>query len=810
MTKLIATPWFHQVRHVIIAGVCGLLAALAPLSQAATVTEGPDWASDVLGDAWDMSNSEDIFPLLWTHNLGSASVDAGVMTGVARDTDPHFWLLFPQIPSSILPANHRQKTIDASRYNRLSFYMWLPDTVVPGASLGRLVWHHGGDTVAAFDAAYSESPTFAVYPGWRLYQFDLATLAAARGKAWAGTIHGLRVDPCLGCAVTFKIDWARLSAAQDSTTGALAAQGATKTRLLVDQDTQSTNGNLTVIAADANGRFPLGTLPPGRYQAAAITDGDYALAERGNAWDMDSQSDLVWVARSGFAEATVTNNQFSGRTNGPVVSLLLDVPAQKPIVASKYRYLSVDMTLSSVPAQTAGLLVWWGLQTATPQFPSSYTQVVAGRRTYTVDLGTSPQWSGLIKALRIDPVSGPNAGSGVQVTIHSVRLTSTSGFVENVSYLPEGLVINARPRAVVRSPAFGTGDDYASTELGRAWDMAGRGVEQPLLGNLQGFEYTRTIADLGITGQFFHGVSRPAAPGQTEGDPQAFLVFQQNEKPVQADTYRWLGFQMHVGFDPSQQAELTKGAVARLSWKDSDSDPGVTSDDIVLMPGLATYWFDMKSLRLEPASTRTWSGTKTYLRIDPFEFPDARHFHLGPVRLLASPASRLVLPVTLDLEDADGDSLSVEVRAGSAVLARASNQKPGRLHLLANTGALAVGEHTLSVVVSDALGSRETPIDVPMTKLAAQAAPSTYEKASYERVFNWVQSLLPDLLVPVPPSSNEYACAIAGAWARFYASTNICLMAIDGAVFYTLGAGGALVYAGPLTDFLPVAAAQGF
>ena len=177
------------------------------------------------------------------------------MTGVARDTDPHFWLLFPQIPSSILPANTRQKTIDASKYTRLAFYMWLPDTVQPGASLGRLVWHHGGDTVAAFDAAYSESPTFAVYPGWRLYQFDLAALTPNKGKTWAGTIHGLRIDPCLGCAVTFKLDWARLSGTQDLTSGALAAPSPDKTRLLVDTDTSTGNGSLGVLAADAAGRF---------------------------------------------------------------------------------------------------------------------------------------------------------------------------------------------------------------------------------------------------------------------------------------------------------------------------------------------------------------------------------------------------------------------------------------------------------------------------------------------------------------------------------------------------------------------------
>ena len=99
--------------------------------------------------------------------------------------------------------------------------------------------------------------------------------------------------------------------------------------------------------------------------------------------------------------------------------------------------------------------------------------------------------------------------------------------------------------------------------------------------------------------------------------------------------------------------------------------------------------------------------------------------------------------------------------------------------------------------------------DVPIVKLPSDAAPSTYERASYERVFNWVQSLLPDLLVPIPPSSQEHACVLRGAWARFYAATNICLMGIDGGIFYTIG-NNPLVYAGPLGDYLPVAVALGF
>lgn len=793
--------------------LCALLAAFstagfaAGTTEASSQSEGEDFATVVLHDPWDMANQADIFPLLWTHNLGSASLSNGVMTGVARDSDPHFWLHFPQIPSSILPLNHRHQLIDASRYDRLAFYMWLPEDTVPGSKQGRLVWHHGGASVTAFDAAYSESTLFAVYPGWHLYHFDLASQAITRGSAWSGTIHGLRIDPCLACAVTFKIDWARLYASQ-SQTGRYALP-AGKSRLLVDTDSNAANGILGVFKADGSGQVPLGGLPPGSYAVAALSDADYALAERGNPWDMDSTSDFAWSSTSGFSSASVANNQFSGRTNSADPYLLLDVPPDHPIDASKYRYLAIDMSLDAVPAQESGLLVWWGAQTATPQYPTAFISVSAGRKTYAIDLGSSSNWKGWVKALRIDPLNGPQAGSGVNVTLHGVRLTSQQGLTESVAYQATPLKINATPRIKLVSPAYDSGEDYASAELGAPWNMAGSGVEAPSLSNLNGWEYVNSIPDLGVSGSFFHASSRPASAGQTEGDPHAFLSYQQNSKPIAADTYRYLGFQLYVPFDASQQNELTTGAVARIAWKSGDADAGVTSDDIVLLPGLQTYWFDMKTLGYEPASTRTWSGSVPYLRIDPFEFSSTRHFYLGPVRLTAAPAGRYVLPISVDLEDADNDLLSLEVRAGTTVLSRTTDLSPGRVQLLVSLGALAEGSHTLTLVVSDGKNTHETALPVPVRKLSVATPVTAYEQSRLDRVFNWAEALLPQTLTPHVASSSQHACVVPGAWARRYAGGSSCLMGLDGVVVYTLG-GNELRYAGTLDDLFLAALAAGF
>jgi hypothetical protein len=168
-----------------------------------------------------------------------------------------------------------------------------------------------------------------------------------------------------------------------------------------------------------------------------------------------------------------------------------------------------------------------------------------------------------------------------------------------------------------------------------------------------------------------------------------------------------------------------------------------------------------------------------------------------------------VVPVVLQLGDADGDSLSVEIRSGQAVLAQQSGLAPDRVELLASLAELAEGEHHLSAIVSDGTNSSTVDFPVPIKKLSLATPLTSYEQRTLDRVFNWAEAVYPQVLAPATASTFQHACAVPGSYARRYAGSNFCLFGIDGAVGYTQG-DATIHYAGRLADLLGVAAAAGF
>uniref|UniRef100_UPI0035AE9B36 hypothetical protein n=1 Tax=Chitinimonas sp. TaxID=1934313 RepID=UPI0035AE9B36 len=546
-----------------------LCAALVGMAQPACAADilvraAADFATVELNQPWDMSDPSVVYPLLWTHNLQAATVSGRVFTGTPRDTDPHYWALYPQIPSSTATLDKPKQLIDASRYSKLSFYMWLPDTLPTGDRLGRVVWHVGGDTIAQFDAGYSESALFNVYPGWHLYTLDLASLKASPNQRWAGPwtgkMAGLRIDPCLGASATFscntpfKLAWVRLVDPAD-TGSRLKDSRLNKAAIVLSDAVDSSKSSIAAVAPGSDGSFDLSSLAPGSYKVAPIADDDYALFARGAAWDFKSLLDFNWASRSGWTLEGIKNGQFEGTLTSTGSALLLDVPASRPIDAAKYRYLRVKMDIPVLPAQTAGLLVYWGEQPVSPVSHNNFTPLKAGLNEYVIDLGQNATWTGQIRTLQINPLIGPNA-SGAVVKLVSVRLGKSNTAPDTtVAYLSDTVKVNNPPKINLLAPSFKSGNDYARTVLGQPWDMRSR-LSTPRLDNLSSADFVTSIPELGVTGHFLRGTNTPAPPGANSSDPAVYLISQRNDKPIDASIYRLFRVKMYVPFNAADQNEL--------------------------------------------------------------------------------------------------------------------------------------------------------------------------------------------------------------------------------------------------------------
>jgi len=524
---------------------------------AGAVPEGADWATRTLNDPWDMSNPEDAYELGWVHNLASMTLENGILGGVPRDNDPHVWVLFPGVISSDRTLDERTGDngpgIDADRYHLLAYYMWLPPDVSPGTkeSVGRVVWHFGGDTAEEFSGNTGEYALFHVYPGWHLYVFDLKALAPTSGKPWGGTVRGLRIDPILHDR-EFKLDWVRLVAPGDSAS-VLEVPRADAPLLFLDDNRDLGDGFLASLTPSSPGKFSLAALAPGTYRAAA---------------------------------------------------------------------------------------------------------------------GDAP---------------------------------------ERAVFLEQPVRVNAAPRAAFLSPNPLSGEDFATAVLGNPWEMDDP-ADVPRADNLREGEFVAEISPPGISGTFYRGVSTPMSP---TGDPGVYVLL---GTPFDADRYRYLGFTLYVPFDGDDQNELGLGSVARVAWKADDFDSGVTSDDLLLYPGLRAYVVDMKNLDWEPAAARTWGGILSYLRVDPFEFPQSREFYLDSVRLCAMPEFRGAMPLTLRLEDPDSPSLDVRVFLGEHE-AGSFPAEPGERTFQVDLSSVPPGEHPLRVVVEDGTSSNEATMAAPVSVL---------------------------------------------------------------------------------------------
>jgi hypothetical protein len=432
-----------------------------------------------------------------------------------------------------------------------------------------------------------------------------------------------------------------------------------------------------------------------------------------------------------------------------------------PIDTAKYQVLSFKVSSSTTEdpqvywfhhpsAHPAGL----GLGGRVAPRINPGTQVVVADLTQSLIPGMSPWTDGVVRGLRLDP----NAFNAVQtVFFYWVRLTpsansplaakqtiswtgsgpatitvrdsggsvypivsnlAANSYLWNYGVLAPGsytltvtnssgsgsrvFSINQPPSIEVTDPSPTTGQDFATTVLGNAWDMS-------------------SAADIQITGtDNFNNIS--FGGGQlhatnTNDDPNVTLLFYTNNSvPIDTSRFRYLTYRLQV----DGAYDLGLGSVARVFWTAQPTMSGFTAAatlPIIVWPGMNSYTIDLASLStasdggLEPLNVaEPWTaGPKRHFRFDPHEFGQARTFHIDDIKLTAKPMGASTFVIRFLGADGDGDAATVSLyydtdtnaANGKTLIVSGVPQATGQY--VWNTTAVALGDYYIYAESSDGI-----------------------------------------------------------------------------------------------------------
>ncbi len=276
--------------------------------------------------------------------------------------------------------------------------------------------------------------------------------------------------------------------------------------------------------------------------------------------------------------------------------------------------------------------------------------------------------------------------------------------VTGAAYAPTSWIVNSAPTLIFTSPSEeGSDDDFATTQLGNAWDMNAvtdvdflSGVNSPQITSLdlEAPDGTPLPAQRVFYGTSAAGTAPCPATSGTVGDPIVELL--ENNKrgktrQIDADRYRLLTVEFGL---PGKARDVNCGSIARVVWRaKGDLGPGSVSDDIIFTSRaganvLDKFTVDMKSLLVEQgtgAGGPNWAngpgGGIEIFRFDPHEFTPATPFFIKRVKLAA-------------LEQAKGNYTIRWTYSGA----------PGSVELYYTTVANDFNSGTLIAVVSAAAG----------------------------------------------------------------------------------------------------------
>lgn len=268
-----------------VVGFC--LTVTAPGS--AVVAAGSDYATEVLGDPWDMDGPGDIV-LAELRQLTDPAFAGGVLQATATGPDANLWMIFQGVPSAFNLTRGSRHPIDPARYTRLSLKMRLSSSdgsPLSGSNRQMNAFFYE-DENAIPDERFGFT-RFLAFPddAWHIVAIDLTDAANIGNQSdfeWTdfAAIEGFRVDPTGGLAgVDVELAWVRLTeppGAEHAVTVSWSDADGPVDIFAVDSD-----GTALLLAHQVSGgttAVPMSDLAPGEYRIE-VDDGTGPVASPG-------------------------------------------------------------------------------------------------------------------------------------------------------------------------------------------------------------------------------------------------------------------------------------------------------------------------------------------------------------------------------------------------------------------------------------------------------------------------------------------------------------------------------------------------
>jgi hypothetical protein len=372
-------------------------AAIVVNSTLPVISSGDDFATQELGDPWDMSEPRDI-ALEFTRETGKVNgltFNNGLLQATATEP-PRITLLLPS-NSNVNPVRYEggfnSLNANAYKYATVRFYVGTSSS----GNAARFVWQAIGSS--AYGASRLE---YVPTAGWYILTYDLTQSGPDAGASvpWSGLIEGLYFDPMMTTNGPFMIDFVRFSqnsptipltwsnldgnldiyvgTTPDGSDKTLIASGVGAARNRYDWQASLASGTYYVFLQPSGGAnvlqtltLPVNTTPQLTITAPSYLSGpDYATEQLNNPWDMSDAADIVYT--NGIIPSSISfeNGVFTAtspqqdRRCGNIVcgDTLVHLNVGPLIDTSRYKYFSYRMKIDGVQDTmlgSVGRVIWW-------------------------------------------------------------------------------------------------------------------------------------------------------------------------------------------------------------------------------------------------------------------------------------------------------------------------------------------------------------------------------------------------------------------------------------------------------------------